>query len=101
MVPERAASMENPRELDEDGAVNRGGSTRVNGEEDVLRRFRMPTRFRVGLRPAGADSGVEREVWVSSLRIWERAARIGRRGDTEGLTKEESEGAVIGVGVKK
>jgi len=62
MVPERAASIEKPSELEEDeGLVNFGGSMRVNGEA-VLRRFRMPIRFRVGLRPAGADSGVERDV---------------------------------------
>lgn len=35
--------------------VNFGGSTRVNGER-VLRRWRRPMRFRVGERPAGADS---------------------------------------------
>jgi hypothetical protein len=63
MVPERAASMEKPRldAEDDEGVWNLGGSTRVNGDA-VLRRLRIPMRFLVGLRPAGAERGVERDV---------------------------------------
>ena len=77
-MPERAASMENPRE---EGVLNLGGSTRVKGEA-VRRRLRMPMRLRVGERPAGAERGVglgEREVL--SFGTGERAFSIGRRGD--------------------
>jgi hypothetical protein len=83
IVPERAASMENPRAGD--GALNFGGSTRVNGDA-VRRRLRIPMRLRVGERPAGADSGVgleEREVL--SFGAGERAVRIGRRGTERGV----------------
>lgn len=68
--------MENPRP--EDGVANLGGSTRVNGLA-VFLRLRMPTRFRVGERPAGALNGLLLIV-VLSLLIGERASRIGRRG---------------------
>jgi hypothetical protein len=87
MVPESAASMLNPKP--EDGAENFGGSTRVKGLP-VFLRLRIPMRFRVGERPAGAERGVEREV--SSLGAGEHAERIGRRGETIGLTDEKSLG---------
>jgi hypothetical protein len=87
MVPESAASMLNPRP--EEGAENFGGSTRVKGLP-VFLRLRMPTRFRVGERPAGAERGVEREV--SSLGAGERAGRIGRRGEVIRLMDEKSFG---------
>lgn len=40
----------------------------------------MPTRFRVGERPAGALNG-ELLIVVLSFLMGERASRIGRRGD--------------------
>lgn len=86
-MPESAASMLNPRP--EDGAENFGGSTRVKGLP-VFLRLRIPMRFRVGERPAGAERGAEREV--SSLGAGERAGRIGRRGEAMGLTGEKSLG---------
>ena len=79
--------MLNPRP--EDGVPNFGGSTRVNGLP-VFLRLRMPIRFRVGERPAGAERGVDREV--SSLGAGERAGRIGRRGEAIGLRDEKSFG---------
>lgn len=94
-MPERAASMLNPRlEVDEEEAVeNLGGSTRVKGEEPpVLRRLRMPMRFRVGERPAGAERGADLEASVLSLGAGERAGRIGRRGDAIGLQEVKSLG---------
>jgi hypothetical protein len=87
MVPESAASMLNPRR--EEGAENFGGSTRVKGLP-VFLRLRIPMRFRVGDRPAGAERGVERDV--STLGAVERAERIGLRGETIGLTDEKSLG---------
>lgn len=78
MVPERAASMLNPRL--EEGVLNFGGSTRVNGEV-VRRRLRMPIRFLVGERPAGADRGADVESEVLSFGAGERAGRIGRLGE--------------------
>ena len=86
-MPESAASMLNPRP--DDGAANFGGSTRVKGLP-VFLRLRMPIRFRVGERPAGAERGVDREV--SSLGAGERAGRIGRRGEAIGLRDEKSFG---------
>jgi len=66
--------MLNPRP---EGVENLGGSTRVNGEA-VLRRFRIPTRFLVGERPAGAERAEGFETVVLSLGAGERAGRIGR-----------------------
>lgn len=86
-MPESAASMLNPKP--EDGAENFGGSTRAKGLP-VFLRLRIPMRFRVGERPAGAERGVEREV--SSLGAGERAGRIGRRGEAIGLRDEKSFG---------
>jgi len=77
MVPDSAASMLNPRS---DEAPNLGGSTRVNGEA-VFLLFKIPIRFRVGERPAGAVKGVDLETVVLSLGAGERAGRIGRRGE--------------------
>lgn len=57
---------------------NFGGSTRVKGEPPVLRRLRMPTRFRVGERPAGAERGDGRVTAVLILAAGERAVRVGR-----------------------
>jgi len=92
-VPERAASMLNPKldEVDDEEVENLGGSTRVNGEP-VLRRLRIPIRFRVGERPAGADRGVDFEASVLSLGAGERAGRIGRRGEVMGLQEVKSLG---------
>lgn len=81
MVPESAASMLNPKPDDTEGVENLGGSTRVNGEPAVFLRFKIPMRFRVGERPAGAESGVVLGMEVSSLGAGERAGRIGRRGE--------------------
>lgn len=81
IVPERAASMLNPRPEDAEGVENLGGSTRVNGEPAVFLRLRSPMRFRVGDRPAGAESGVVLVMEVLSLGAGERAERIGRRGE--------------------
>lgn len=86
-MPERAASMLNPRPAE--GAENFGGSTRVKGLP-VFLRLRIPMRFLVGERPAGAERGVDREV--SSLGAGERAGRIGRRGEAIGLRDEKSFG---------
>ena len=86
MVPERAASMLKPRP-----PANLGGSTRVKGEA-VRRRLRMPTRLRVGERPAGAESGEGLVTDVVSFGRGERAVRIGRRGDdTVGFREKSSE----------
>jgi hypothetical protein len=99
MVPERAASRLNPR-LDEE-AENLGGSTRVNGEL-VFLRLRMPTRFRVGERPAGAEREVDFEIEVSSLGAGERAVWIGRRGAARtGLRADEKSLGEGGALVKK
>jgi len=77
MVPERAASILNPR-VDGEGLENLGGSTRVNGEA-VRRRLRIPMRFLVGERPAGADKGEDFEiVEVLSRGAGERAVSTGR-----------------------
>lgn len=59
---------------------------------DVRRRLRIPMRFLVGLRPAGAESGLDFERLVSSLGAGERAGRIGRRDVTVGLREEKSWG---------
>jgi hypothetical protein len=85
-VPESAASMLNPNP---EGAENLGGSTRVNGLP-VFLRLRIPMRFLVGERPAGAERGIDREV--SSLGAGERAGRTGRRGEAIGLRDEKSLG---------
>lgn len=50
---------------------------RVNGA-DVLRRFRIPMRLRVGLRPAGAESGVDFEIAVLRRGEWVLVLRIER-----------------------
>jgi hypothetical protein len=100
MVPERAASMLNPSP-EEDGAENFGGSTRVNGEL-VFLRLRIPMRFRVGERPAGAEREVDLEIDVSSLGTGERAVRIGRRGEVRtGLREDEKSLGEGGALVKK
>lgn len=52
-VPERAASMLKPSV---EAVEYLGGSMRVKGEA-VRRRLRIPTRLRVGDRPAGAVRG--------------------------------------------
>lgn len=91
MVPERASAMLNPRP--DEGVANLGGSTRVNGLA-VFRRLRIPIRFRVGERPAGALNGLLLIVVLSFL-MGERASRIGRRG---GAAKE---GDGIGARVRK
>ena len=79
--------MLNPRPLD---PPNLGGSTRVKGEA-VRRRLRMPTRLRVGERPAGAERGLDFEIDVLSLGTGERAVRIGRRVDVAlGFKQEKS-----------
>lgn len=79
-MEERAAAMEKLRPVEEDVVEweekeKEGGSTRA-----VRRRESMPTRFRVGERPAGAECGVVvvRVVSIAILRIGERAVRIGR-----------------------
>ena len=91
-MPERAASMLNPRPEPVEGVENLGGSTRVNGEA-VFLRFSIPIRFRAGERPAGADRGV---VFASRRgAAGERAVRIGRRGEASvcfGFRKENSLG---------
>lgn len=60
MVPLNAASILNPNPSlpppTFDERENLGGSTRPNTGVPVFRRFKIPTRFRVGLLPAGADS---------------------------------------------
>ena len=99
-MPERAASMLNPSP-EEDGAENFGGSTRVNGEL-VFLRLRIPVRFRVGERPAGAERGVDFEIEVSSLGAGERAVRIGRRGEVKtGLREDEKSLGEGGALVRK
>jgi hypothetical protein len=100
IVPERAASMLNPRP-EEEGAENLGGSTRVNGEL-VFLRLRIPMRFRVGERPAGAERGVDFEIEVSSLGAGERAVRIERWGEVRtGLREDEKSLGEGGALVKK
>lgn len=64
--------------LEELGVENLGGSTRVNGDA-VFLLFKIPIRFLVGDRPAGALNGLGLTVVLSFL-IGERASRIGRRG---------------------
>lgn len=81
-----------PRLEDDDDAANLGGSMRVNGLA-VLRLLRIPTRLRVGDRPAGALSG-DALIVVLSFLIGERASRIGLRG-------EAGRGVVVGVRVRK
>lgn len=76
-MDERAASMLKLRLVLGAAVENLGGSMRVKGEGLVLRRFRIPIRFLVGLRPAGAEMGVE----VFSRGAGERAVRMGRRGE--------------------
>lgn len=89
-MPEIAASMLNPREFEEEVA-NLGGSTRWNGLA-VLRRLRIPMRFRVGERPAGAVKGVELLNLVFNRGAGERAGRIGRRGVVLALSVARSVG---------
>ncbi len=86
-MPESAASMLNPRPWEVLDPENLGGSTRVNGLAVVRRRFRIPTRFRVGERPAGAERGV---VFEGSIRgaAGDRAESIFL-GDVTGLMAEE------------
>lgn len=57
--------------------------------EAVLRRFKIPILFRVGERPAGVDSGEDFEMVVFKRVAWDRAARIGRRGEVEGFRDEK------------
>ena len=76
MVPDSAASMLNPNPED---AANLGGSTRVKGLA-VFLLFKIPIRFLVGDRPAGAVNGVF-EIVVLSLGAGDLAERIGLRGD--------------------
>lgn len=86
--------MLNPRlEEEECEFEKRGGSTRVNGLP-VLRLFKMPILFLVGLRPAGALNGVERLVDVSRrVLTGERALSIGLLAvDVDGLMEENSFG---------
>jgi len=84
-----------PEEEDE-VEENLGGSTRVNGLP-VLRLFRIPIRFRVGLRPAGADSGVDFPMSIRGAGAL--ALRIGRWADVVGLEEEKS--LVAGARVRK
>lgn len=91
MVPERAASIEKPR-LAVGGVAdeaNLGGSMRVKGEPPplVLRRLRIPMRFRVGMRPAGALSGAFATLPASS--------RLGAAGD---LAFKITRGDALAVG---
>lgn len=58
--------------------------------EAVRRRLRMPTRFRVGERPAGAERGEDFETDVLSFGSGDRAVRIGRRGDVAVFREEKS-----------
>lgn len=93
-MPERAASILNPSPPAEE-EENLGGSIRVNGDA-VRRRLRIPTRFRVGDRPAGAESGEDLVMEeVLSLGRGERAGRIERRG--EEISAEEVEAGALGV----
>lgn len=87
-VPESAASMLNPNP-EEEGVENLGGSTRVNGEPAVFLRFKIPMRFRVGERPAGAERGAVFVTEVFTRGAGERAERIGRRGEVGVLFREE------------
>ncbi len=82
--------MLNPRP-DDEGAENLGGSTRVKGLP-VFLLFRMPILFLVGLRPAGAERGVD--FTVSSLgAAGDLALRMCRRGDAAtGFNEEKSFG---------
>jgi len=99
-VPERAASILNPRllaVLDE----NFGGSIRVKGEA-VRRRLRIPMRLRVGERPAGALRGDGLEIVVLTLGTGERAGRTGRRiGEEIGFTALENSVGEGGALVRK
>lgn len=85
-MPERAASILNPRPR---APPNLGGSTRVKGEA-VRRRLRMPTRLRVGERPAGAERVEDvTGAAVLSRGRGERAGRMGRRGAVTAGFREE------------
>jgi hypothetical protein len=84
-----------------DEAPNFGGSTRVNGEA-VFLLFKIPIRFRVGERPAGAVNGVDFEIVVLSLGAGERAGRMGRRGEVSvGLRAAEKSLGDGGAFVRK
>lgn len=100
IVPERAASMLNPRLL----AVleeNFGGSIRVKGEA-VRRRLRIPMRLRVGERPAGALRRVGLEIVVLRRGAGERAGSTGRCiGDKTGFKALENSVGDGGALVRK
>jgi hypothetical protein len=74
-----------------------GGSTLVNGVA-VFLLFKIPIRFRVGERPAGAVAGVF-EMVVLSLGTGDLAGRIGRRGlarvGVSGAEKSLGEGRAL------
>lgn len=58
---------------------NLGGSIRVNAPLPVFLLFKMPIRFLVGDRPAGADKGVLLIVVVCNLGVGDRIGRVGER----------------------
>lgn len=99
-MPERAASMLNPEVVEDvEDVEKRGGSTRVKGLP-VLRLFKMPILFLVGLRPAGALNGVERAV--SSLGFaGERALSIGLLAAAEVVLMDEKSLGEGGARVRK
>lgn len=101
-MPERAASILNPKPVDDaDELENLGGSTREN-RDAVRRRLRIPIRFRVGERPAGADRGEDFEIEVVlSFGPGERTGRMGRMDcgtNLRGLQRSLGDG---GAGVRK
>lgn len=82
--------MLNPRP-EEEGVENLGGSTRVNGLP-VFLLFKIPILLRVGLRPAGAERGVDFPV-SSRGAAGDLALRMCRRGEAAtGLREEKSFG---------
>lgn len=73
----------------------------MNGEA-VFLLFKIPIRFRVGERPAGAVNGVDFEIVVLSLGAGERAGRMGRRGEVSvGLRAAEKSLGDGGAFVRK
>ena len=80
---------------EEPKAPSLGGSMRVNGEP-VLRRLRIPMRFRVGERPAGAEDSCFEKPVSSFGAAGERAVRIGlfdtEAGEATGFKQEKSFG---------